>query len=431
MDTHVANVVLADNPWMSGESLDSWFARHLPERFVPRKTELSLGELVELVVGPRQVGKSTLVWKTLADKGAPFLYLNCEEPSLREWMRSPSLFVSDLKSTFPSIQQVFLEEAQHLEEAGLFLKGVHDAKAGISLVVTGSSSFHLEARTRESLAGRARRQLLLPFSIEELAGPFFGLPELGKEAGLKEIAAELACFGGYPTVRASIQPEVELARLLESFVLRDASDRFRIQHVRPFRMLLELAAGQAGSLTNFSEWAWLCGISRDAVRDYLQILEDTHILRQVRPYVGGKRSEITGATKVYFLDNGFRNRLSGGFAPLESRPDRGPLMENLVFAELAKTINPILHEIHYWRSRAGAEVDFILLHDGRMLPIEVKSSEGPLSLTRSMHSFMDAYAPDEFVIAAPSAGESTKVGSTWIHQVAVHDISPWVRERLG
>jgi len=428
MDEHVLNVLKADNPWLTGRAVGPWLRRPLPSDYVARTLRLGLGERVQLVVGPRQAGKSTLVWHTLAERGRPVLFINCEEPSLRAWLRSPALFVNDLERFLPNVPQVFFEEAQHLDEAGLLLKGIHDRRPDLTVFVTGSSSFHLEAATRESLAGRADRHLLLPFSLAELALPNSGLLPVVRDSEAVHLADRMACMGGYPSVHRSPQPELELARLVEAFVLRDASDRFRIQHVGAFRKIMELAAGQVGQLCNLSEWAAIAGISRDTVRDYLQILEDTHIVRLIRPFVGGHRAEITGAPKPYFLDNGFRNRLAGGFAPLGPRPDRGQLLENLVFSELAKTINPLLDSVRFWRSKAGAEVDFIVEHAGRILPIEVKSTVAAPRMTRSMRSFIDAYKPPLFIVATPSGTGDISVSGTEVRVVPVHALGDSVRQ---
>lgn len=174
----VLNVLLADNPWLEGDDGDAWKARHLPDDYVERETALELGRRVGLVIGPRQAGKSTLIWKTLTAHPAPCLFVNCEEPAIREGARSSALFIRGLGQLVPSTCVVFFEEVQHLTDAGLFLKGVVDRKTNYRFVATGSSSYDLDAKTRESLAGRAERHLLLPFSFSELTKKAAGPPAL-------------------------------------------------------------------------------------------------------------------------------------------------------------------------------------------------------------------------------------------------------------
>lgn len=103
-----------------------------------------------LLVGARQVGKSSLLWHWFVQNNRPPLYLNAEEYLIRDWCTSPTLFVQQLADVSPTGMPLFIEEAQHLKDAGLFIKGLIDNRLERPLFVTGSSSFHLHAKTRES-----------------------------------------------------------------------------------------------------------------------------------------------------------------------------------------------------------------------------------------------------------------------------------------
>ncbi len=426
VDLHLRRILNVDNRWLEGEPVARWAARHLPKAYVPRRMRLEGDvERVTIVVGPRQSGKSTLIWKTLAESSRPTLFLNCEEPSIRSWLRSPAELLADLEEWLVEIPDLFFEEIQHLDEAGLFLKGLVDRRIGRQLFATGSSAFDLEARTRESLAGRARRHLLLPLSLEEVAATFEG-PRLVREAELGREVERQAIFGSYPSVFASARPRDEIAGLVEALVVRDASDRFRVQHTAAFRKLLELAATQVGNLLNASEWASLVGVSNDTVADHVRLLEETHVLRLVRPFVGGKRAEVTSARKVYFLDNGVRNQLFGGFGPLSDRADRGALIENLAFAELAKSTNPLLDNLAFWRSKSGAEVDFIVQRRGRLLAVEVKAGDARGQISRSARSFIEAYTPEFFLIVGSEPYPTVTLGSTEVRYLSLAELSPVV-----
>lgn len=413
-------VLAFDNPWLEHGDVAGSLQSRLPEPFIPRATTLAPGEgpgeRACLVVGPRQVGKSTLVWKTLADTGRPALLLNCEEPAVREWLRSPASVLADLRDSRLEVDTLFFEEVQRLPDAGLFLKGLVDRRAGLRLFATGSSAFDLEAATRESLAGRADRHLLLPFSLEEILDWHGGGPIASRLEATRAVPRMLV-YGSYPRVWLADDPDARLAALVEAFVIRDASDRFRIRHLAAFRKLLQLMASQIGNLCNFSEWAALAGISNDTVAEYAHLLEATHVIRLVRPFVGGKRAEITSAAKVYFLDNGVRNVLAGGFGDLPSRADRGALMEGFVFAELHKHVNPLLDSVRYWRSKSGAEVDFVLEHRGRLFACEVKAGDARGRLTRSARSFLAAYEPESLLVVSQTEAPSRREGPTEVHFV--------------
>lgn len=406
-------VLVADNPWLEGGDVDSWYTAFLPERFIPRFFRLEADHCVCLVVGPRQAGKSTLIWKALAEAGRPCLYLNCEEPAIRQWLISPASFLNDIDALTEKDTPVFFDEIQYLEEAGLFLKGLVDRRTLHTFYATGSSAFDLESRTRESLAGRAHRHLLLPLSLDEVCFDIRNKPALIR----REMAARfgrLLLYGGYPPVHTSDNPQKELVGLVESFVIRDASDRLKIKYPAAFRKIMELCASQIGNLCNFSEWAAIAGISNDSVREYAGILANTHIIRLIRPYVGGKRAEITSAPKAYFLDNGIRNQIFGGFSEAGTRADRGAVMENFIFTELYKSINPLLDSIRFWRSKSGAEVDFVLERQGKVFGWEVKSGDSRREMTRSSRSFIEAYQPEYFFVVNETEYAEKNIGKTSI-----------------
>ena len=416
-----------DNAWISGQPVAEWAGGHLPADFVPRRVRVHPDERAALVVGPRQAGKSTLVWRTLADADRPALFIDCQEPAIREWLTSPAMFLDDVRELVPPEAGLFFEEFQDLANAGRFLKGVVDRRPQRPIYVTGSSSFDLEDATRESLAGRAQRVVLLPYSFAELAAVTPAPPLLAPDVRQK-LLHEMLLHGSYPRVHASPVPEDELAQHIEAFVIRDASDRFRIRHVAAFRRVLELVASQLGNLVRFSEWSATAGVSNDTVADYAALLENTHVIRLLRPFVGGKRAELTHAPKAFLVDNGIRNAVFGGFAPVHGRSDRGSLMESFVFSELAKSTNPLLHGIHYWRSKGGAEVDFVVTHRGRLLGCEVKYGDARGRLTRSARSFLSAYGPDVFLVVHRGEPQDRQEGATSLRFVGAADVAAHVQE---
>ena len=416
------NVLLADNAWLRGAALDDWKRRRLPEHYIERRIAPHADDhRVSLVVGPRQSGKSTLLWKTLSAGRDGFLVFNCEEPALREWMRSPALFLSGVSGLVAPGVSLLFEEVQHLEEAGLFLKGLVDRRSGHPLYATGSSAFDLDARTRESLAGRALRYVLYPLSLAERSAGIAGPPAL-RDLERDETVDRAAVYGGYPGVVSGLDPEVELTRLVEAFVIRDASDRFRIRNTAAFRKILELAATQIGNLVNTSEWSAVAGINAETTNDYAAVLEDAHILRRVRPFAGGKRAEVTSTPKLFFVDNGVRNRVFGGFTPLRSRLDAGALLENLVFTEIIKLIDPVLDTVHFWRSKSGAEVDFVVVRKGALTGVEVKAGDSRGKLSRSGRSFIEAYQPQRFFVVSRAEHPSVAMRRTEVRFVRFRDL---------
>lgn len=421
MDRDLQTILLRDNPWLvDSAELPAWLRARLPEVFLPRRAG---GERwrtpgrAHLVVGPRQAGKSTRIWAHLAELGQPALYVDCEQALVQAWCRSAPLFLEDLEKVVPEPVTLFFEEAQHLPEAGLFFKGLVDRKIGVPILVTGSSSFHLGARTRESLAGRATRTRLLPLSLDEVCDDLAGKPQLARARLTTERFSRHLTIGGYPEVWLSDTPEVLLTDLVEAIILRDASDLFKISRPDAFRRLLRLAASQAGNLINHSEWASILGISRDTVASYLEILESGHVVAIVPPFAAGRRAELTSTPKVFLVDNGIRNQLVRDFKPLEERADAGPTLENWAFGELWKAL-PEAATLHFWRSASRAEVDFVVVRGERILGVEIKAAslQRP-TLRRAARSFLDAYRPQRFLLVNTGLVHRETVGETEVRWI--------------
>jgi len=429
LNSGIQNRILQYNPWLTQpDQADALIRRYLPATYVLREAEpVNLQrDRALLIVGPRQSGKSTLAWRLLQSCSPDILYLNLEDPLLRSALGAAIELVSLLRERYSFIRAVFLDEAQHLTDAGIYVKGLVDAKLGIPLLVTGSSSFHLMGKTRESLAGRADRLRLLPFSLKELLRQENPANSVAAKSLGEKIFSRQMIHGSYPAVYlAPADPDRIrlLSDLTEALILRDASDLFRIKRVDVFRKLLTLLAGQTGNLVNFSELASICHVDAATIHAYVEILEESHIVKVVRPFAGGKRRELTTSPKIYFVDNGIRNQLLNAFsADISLRTDRGALMENWVFSELYKRL-PLTAAIHFWRSKAGGEVDFVIEQAGKLTALEVKSAdlERP-KLSRSMRSFIDAYQPERFVVLNRSLEAHLTIDN---HQIDFR--TPWAK----
>ncbi len=436
MDADLLTTLELSNPWLrTPDRFPEAATARLPERWVPRALERDpswpvLGK-ANLLVGARQVGKSSLLWRRCVTRGTPPLFLNAEEPAVRRWSTSPVRALADLHGLLRPGMVVFVEEAQRLPDAGLFLKGLVDGGLKHELLVTGSSAFHLQAHTRESLAGRAARAALGPLALRELAAD---LPEdeppLLRARRLEELALTLAVRGGYPEVWTADDPRLPLRHLIEAFVIRDASDLFQVQHLDAFRRLLQLIAGQVGSLANHAEWASICGVSSDTVARYIDLMVETHVLYRALPFAGGRRAELTHRPKVYFADTGLRNALLRRLEPLSQRVDpvdRGAVFESWVGGELRKLLSPLQpgDELRYWRTRSGAEVDFVVPRPDGLLAYEVKATRlRRPKLTRSARSFVDAYGPRQLFVVNLSLEHRERVGGTevcWVTPAAFAD----------
>ncbi len=356
---------------------------------------------------------------------------NCELPVFRGWCSDPRRFAEELLQLVPEPGALFLDEVQHLDEAGLFIKGLVDRGLPCPLLVTGSSSYHLRAKTRESLAGRARRARLFPFTLDEVCQDAAELgPAMRCEIRRERMGRHLV-LGGYPAVWLGEEPEDELAHLVQAFLIRDASDLYKIKRPDVFRALLTLAARQVGNLVNLSEWASLLGVSVPTVASYLSIMEESQLLRRVPLFAGGKRAELTATPRVFFLDAGLRNYLVGDLAPFEHRADRGPLLESWLFSELHKSL-PFASSILSWRTRSGAEVDLVVRDGEQLVGIEIKAgSLGRPTLSRGARSFIEAYRPRLFLVANLGLEHRSNVAGRPVEWLHAADVTERVQQSLA
>ena len=390
----------------------------MPVEYISRQTSNSVvvQDKAVVIIGPRQAGKTTFAWHCLQQFTPNVLYLNMEDLLVKSELSSPFILVDLLMNRLSFIQALFIDEIQHMQEAGLFLKGLVDSRLGRPILATGSSSFHLHARTRESLAGRAVRMKILPFSLTEMTNHISAHNPLAREQHVLRLLEDSFIYGSYPAVHLADSREGKkqiLTDLCEALILRDASDVHRIQRIDAFRKLLTLLAGQIGSLVNISELASHCQVDSGTVNSYLEILEESHIISMVRPYAGGKRREITSAVKAFFIDNGVRNLLVRNMDEnFALRNDKGALLENWIFSELIKAL-PFSAGLHYWRSKSGAEVDFVIAAGSDICAVEVKSASlRKPGLSRSARSFIDAYHPRFFYLVNMTLNDEISIGST-------------------
>jgi predicted AAA+ superfamily ATPase len=435
--TELTQRIIQFNPWLvtpkEGKVL---FKKHLPVAYIHRNAEISLhdaGKAV-LIIGPRQSGKSTLIWHTIESLFPDILLLNMEDPLVRLSLASPADFMALMEKDYPFIKAVFIDEIQHMAEAGLFIKGIVDAKPRFALFVTGSSSFNLMSKTRESLAGRAHRAVLYPFSLAELVRNEKHLNKAAAAHFVDKTVEEQIIYGSYPAVylaRSKARKTGLLNDLVEALILRDASDLFKIKRVDAFRKLLTLLAVQAGNIANISELASLCNANVGTVSSHIEILEESHIVKALRPFAGGKRREITSSAKVFFIDNGIRNTLINNFTEnMSLRTDAGQLFENWAFTEIQKAM-PLLGSLYFWRSKANAEVDFVMDFAGKLSGVEVKFTrlDRP-KLAKSSHSFIEAYSPEHFALLNLSFNETITVGKTKVAFITPAVMNNWLKTIL-
>ncbi|MDM8535894.1 ATP-binding protein [Desulfobacterales bacterium HSG17] len=429
----IKNRIQQLNPWITTpDKATELITRFIPKNYIKRYTEQTLirNNCAMLIVGPRQAGKSTMVWHQLKPFSPDILFLNMEDHLLRSGLNDSIDFIEHLQETYSFVKAIFIDEIQHMDEAGLFIKGIIDARLDIPIWATGSSAFDLRSKTRESLAGRATRKRLLPFSISELIAHENPPNPLAEKHVCEKIISHQLVYGSYPAVWISQNHEEKVMHLIdltEALILRDASDLFKIKRVDAFRRLLTLLSGQIGNLVNLSELASSCNVNVGTIISYIEILEQSHIVKSIRPFAEGKRREITGTPKVFFIDNGIRNQLLNNFSKdLDLRTDKGQLLENWVFTEIYRAL-PFQSSVKFWRSKAKAEVDFVIEHANKIYGLEVKFTDFKQSkISRSARSFLEVYKPEKFAVLNMGLQENIEVDEIMVEFIFPMDLNKWL-----
>ena len=186
-----------------------------------------------------------------------------------------------------------------------------------------------------------------------------------------------------------------LEELFLSYIEKDIKNFLMVENETAFRNLVKILSSQIGNLINKDELSNTLNIHKNTLENYLFYLEQTYILDYVKPFYKNPRKELLKSPKVYFRDLGLRNFAINAFEDFTFRPDRGAIFENLAYLCLKGQFRDY-EPIHYWRTKAGAEVDFVLTSGMRNLPCEVKATllHEP-KINKSLRSFLQVYKPKE------------------------------------
>ncbi len=306
---------------------------------------------VTVIYGARQLGKTTLAKKILAD-ATHGLYLNADDPAVVARLQNQSL--ASLESTIGNAETIVIDEAQRIENIGITAKLIHDAMPHKQLLLTGSSSLDLANKIKEPLTGRSQEISLYPLSLKEVARNV-----IEGDGYLQR----LLVYGGYPGLWSLDEnTAADRARTLANqYLYRDAFALGTIYDQTVIDTLLVLLAHQIGSEVSYSELATKLEVSKETVMRYIDLLEKAFIVFRRRQYRKNQRVQIGRLRKIYFYDLGMRNALIDNFQPLELRQDIGALWENFcVLERMKRHQRDQLHvRNYYWRSRDKQEVDII------------------------------------------------------------------------
>lgn len=370
------------------------------------------------IVGPRQAGKTTLLYKIKSKlENANFITFEDRD--------ALSLFEEDEKEFgeiyLENYDYLIIDEFQYAKKGGKKLKYLYDTYTDKKIIITGSSASDMTVKGLKYLTGRVLKFRLYPFSFEEFLryrdedlyrlytkkAEIMGKWIRGEEdlnisdtvlGRLENLRKEYTVYGGYPRVVLSETEERKqkiLKNIVDTYLKREIRDVLGISEDRKMENLMRILSLRMGEKANYSSICEKAGVNYNKLKRWLNILEHTFVLKQIRPFFTNKEKEVVKAPKIYFYDNGFRNAILNSFRGLELREDRGELNENYFFTESRE-------ELKYWRTKSKAEVDFVL--NRGTIPFEIKTTP---KTTRSFRSFQDKYRPEvSFVMNEKELGRS-------------------------
>ena len=247
-----------------------------------------------IVLGPRQVGKTTMMTQIIKNQDLPVLYLNGDEADVRELLSNTTS--TRLRSIIGAHKIIFIDEAQRIENIGITLKLIIDQIQDVQVIATGSSSLELRNIINEPLTGRKYEYHLYPLSFSELVEHHGLLEE-------KRLIQHRLIYGYYPEIVTRLGNEEELLRFLaDSYLYKDILMLGDINKPALLNKILKALALQVGNEISFNEIGQLVNSSSQTVERYIDLLEKSFVVFQLPAYSGNVRNEIRKGKKIYFYD---------------------------------------------------------------------------------------------------------------------------------
>lgn len=344
---------------------------------------------VVILYGPRRVGKTTLLKEALRNRKESVVWFTGDSADHRRILSVDE--IDRVRDVVGDARLVIVDEAQKIDRIGPVLKIIVDYLLGVEVVVSGSASLDLAQHAEQELVGRNAILTLYPLSFQELAG-FLG------KAKARDQLEQWLVWGGYPEAvlkKHTSARQQYLQTLIGSYLYRDMLEIAGVQRPKIVEDILKLLAFQIGGEVSVSELGQHVGVAKETVMRYLDLLEKSFVIFNVRGFSRNLRKEIYRNSRYYFWDNGVRNALINNFNPLNLRNDAGQLWENFLAVERLKRMGNLgeTASTYFWRTYDRKEIDWVEERGGRIYGYEFRWSGG--TIRRSVR--------DEFLGAYPGA----------------------------
>ena len=352
-----------------------------------------------VLIGARQVGKSTLFKRILASRemqepNEHILSLDCDDPQVRAMLERANL--AELRQLVAGNRIVMIDEAQRVSGIGLTLKMITDHFPDVQLLVTGSSSFLLQDKLNEPLTGRKFEYHLYPVSTQELY-------QDGGVMRVKQTLESRLIYGSYPDVINNAEDRrAVLMNLSGSYLYQDLLSMEGVRKPVLLEKLLVALALQVGSEVSYNELAQTVGTDSKTIEKYVDLLEKCYVVFRLSALNRNVRTELKKSKKIYFYDNGIRNALIQNLNSLALRQDAGALWENFFISERIKYnhYNGRYVNAYFWRTTQQQEIDYIEETDGAMTAFEMKWNPKKAHAALPA-SFLKSYPVKETAVITP------------------------------
>lgn len=357
-------------------------------REIERKFALSLEEFpVTGIIGPRQVGKTTLVRQWQTDKD--MVYLDLERNSNLNKLQDPELFLTQVAD-----KTVILDEVQHVPELFPLLRSlIDDDRRPGRFVILGSASPPLLRQSSESLAGRINYLEMFPLNLLEVG------PQLTWQ--------QLWLHGGFPEPALSGKPAFVqnwYRNFIQSYVQRDLPLYGLPADPKTTRQLLQMIASVQGGVLNYSTFAKSLELSVPTIKTYLSFLNNAFLTTQIAPWHTNIKKRLVKSPKLYIRDSGMLHYLTGihDFESLMGNAKVGNSWEGFVITQIASVLESD-DELYHYRTQDGAEIDLLVRRNDRwLLAAEIKLTNSP-TLTKGTHLAMQDLGIEHLHVITPSA----------------------------
>lgn len=341
---------------------------------------------IVILTGARQVGKTSLM--EMYSDGKEHLWLNGENPETAQLFGGFSEIERFLNVKMGASLSglLIIDEFQYIPDISLYMKLLVDKYKELKILCSGSSSLDTNKRIKESLAGRVRRISVYPlrfpeyvrFRDEALSQSLEQLDVFDKAnilfPKLEGLLNEYLLYGGLPKVALANDYDEKkslLNDIYQTYLLKDVRQYIENKNFVGFNKILRILSSQVGNLLNINELSKSVRLSYIKVEEYVDVLEQMYVIQKVSPFYVNVKKEISKMQKVFFYDIGLRNVVYNSFNDINIRTDNGQIFENCVFLQLLNNYD--IRDIHFYRTKDGTEIDFVLKDKtDNLLPIEVK-----------------------------------------------------------